>query len=64
MEYPTVLFIYDYYCIVSDVIVTEADVIRLFLFVIMVHDVMEPWWVSGGHQGPDVVRLLPEFKFW
>ena len=50
------LFIYDYYCIGTDVIVTKPGVLRLiFLFVIMVHEVIEPSGCQRGHQGPDSV---------
>ena len=34
------------------------------LFVIMVHDNIEPRWEQGGNQGPDVVELLLKFEFW
>ena len=49
---------------VTDVIVTEPDVSGSSLSVIMVHDVIEPSGCQVGHQGPDVVGLLLEFKFW
>ena len=33
MEKLTLLFIYDYCCIVTDIIVTEPDVLRLIFFI-------------------------------
>ena len=38
----------------TDVNVTETDVVRLiiYIFVIMVYDVIEPGWKQGDHQGP------------
>ena len=49
----------------TDVIVTgPADLRPILYFVIMFPDVIEPCGCQGGHKGPDVVGLLPEFKFW